>query len=108
METSHSARIIHQYLAGELSVAEAGELLYALQVTGSGPEAASIRSASPEQREKVEALFGFVLWRALQDSVPESAPATPFDAADFRRFMDTAQAAADAAPGPDNPGGPRR
>jgi hypothetical protein len=88
--------IVKRYLAGELDLEAAAESLHLRDEFGLYYSA---ETTSAEDRERIENLFGRVLWLKLRESSPNNVPDQPFGAAEIRAILnDTFFDALDEAP----------
>ena len=76
-----AAEILSRYLAGELDLESAAQRLHLTPEFG---WYYSHETTTAEDRERIENLFGRVLWLSLRESSPDSVPEQPFGAAEFQ------------------------
>jgi hypothetical protein len=79
--------IVQRYMTGQLTLDEAASQIHELQGTGLGLSF-GYDSVSPEEAEKLEALFGRLFWLGMRDANPKAIPPNPFGAAEFRMLRD--------------------
>lgn len=98
--------IVQRYLAGEIDLAAAARTISTEKEWGFFVTRGEVSAAD---QERIEALFGHVLWLTLRESSPESVPDAPFGAAGFRQiasneFFDAPDNVPDETNGPDRSG----
>jgi len=76
-----AAEILRRYLAREIDLESAAQSLHA---TGEYGLFYTNETTTAEDRERIEELFGRLLWLEFRKSSPESVPDQPFGAAEFR------------------------
>lgn len=81
---SEALEILRRYLAGELDLESAAQSLHLNKEFGLHY---SHETTTAEDRERIENLFGRVLWLALRESSPDNAPDQPFGAAEVRAIL---------------------
>ncbi len=73
--------IVRRYLGGELDLESAAQSIH---MSGEFGLYYSRDATTAEDRERIETLFGRVLWLCLREASPDSVPDEPFGAAEFR------------------------
>jgi hypothetical protein len=73
--------LVRRYLAGELDLESAAK---GIHMSGEFGLYYSHDVTTAEDRERLETLFGRVLWLSLREGSPDSVPDEPFGAAEFR------------------------
>ena len=81
---SKALDILHRYLAGTLDLQSASEDISKL---GEYSLAFSSADTNSIDRQRIEELFGRVLWLTLREDDPENVPETPFGATEFRAML---------------------
>ena len=84
MPTNQFGTILQDYLRGAIGLDEAAAEICAR--LGSGGFNWWVEDSDGPMREKTDALMGRVLWLTLRAADPNSVPAEPFGAAEFRAF----------------------
>jgi hypothetical protein len=80
---SKSQDIVRRYVAGELDLESAAQ---GIHESGEWSLFYSPSDTSPADLERIQALFGRVLWLSMRESDPDSVPDHPFGAEEFRAF----------------------
>ncbi len=80
-----SLEIVERYLAGEVDLESAAQ---AMHMDGEFGLHFSPDNTTPADQERIEALFGRVIWLSFRESSPDSVPDQPFGAAEFRAIAD--------------------
>jgi hypothetical protein len=98
--------IVQRYLAGEIDLESAARTISA---EGEWSLYVADGDVGTVDRERIEALFGRVLWLTLRESSPGNLPDTPWGAAEFREiasneFFDDPDKVLDETDGPDHAG----
>jgi hypothetical protein len=79
--------ILQQYLQGTLEVGEAADAL--MSSWGGRPGfSIAMQGMDEDQRERVDALMGRLMWLTLRSQDPNAVPETPFDGARFRAMRE--------------------
>jgi hypothetical protein len=79
--------ILHRYLDGELSLPIAAHEILGRQAEPGSPILASFQQDPEVDRERMDALMGYILWLSVRSVSPENAPAVPFGAEEARLFI---------------------
>ena len=96
---SKAQEATRRYLAGELDLDSAAQTIHEC---GEWSLSYSPNATTPTDQERIEMLFGRVMWLAMRESNPDGVPDHPFGAEEFRAFATPSDASSkiqDADPG---------
>lgn len=79
--------ILHRYLDGELSLPVAAHEILARQSEPGSPILAWFQQDPEADRERMDALMGYILWLSVRTVSPEDCPPVPFGAEEARLFI---------------------
>ena len=79
--------VVRRYLVGDLNLEAAAAQIQDLSAGQLGISF-GYDSLSPEEAERMEALFGRLFWVAMKEANPNAVPPGPFGAKEFRMLQD--------------------